>query len=178
MTRSSATQSVNQVRFLVIGYGNELQGDDAVGPRVAEIVASWQLTAIKSLSVRQLTSELVNDIADADYVIFVDACSDKSCARTLQLDPVVIGDRSSKTLAAKDTHQCNPLLLLRLTRQLYNRVPQAWCLQVPIESFEFKEELSSTTKRGCDRAVRTIEQFIRNYRQPAWIAPETYVKSA
>lgn len=47
MTRSSATQSVNQVRFLVIGYGNELQGDDAVGPRVAEIVASWQLTAIK-----------------------------------------------------------------------------------------------------------------------------------
>lgn len=170
MTRSTSIQPAAPIRFLVIGYGDELRGDDAVGPRVAEIVASWNLPSIKSLSVHQLTRELVNNIADTDYVIFVDAFSDSSCARTLQLDPVVLGDRSPKTLAAQETHHsCNPLSLLDLTQQLYKRAPQAWFLRVPTESFDFGEKLSSTTQRGCDRAVRTIEQFFKNYRRPTWI---------
>ncbi len=165
MTRSSSFQSINQFRFLIIGYGNELQGDDAVGPKVADIVASWHLPAVKSVSVQQLTPELVNDIALADYVIFVDACRGSSCARTVQLDPVVVGDDSTRTLAAKETYAYNPLALLNLTHQLYNHKPQAWFLQVPIENINVGADLSSTAKQGCDQAVRTIERYLRNYQQ-------------
>lgn len=179
MARSNLSRSEAQYQFLIVGYGNELRGDDAVGPRVAEIVASWQLPSIKSLSVHQLTPELINDIADTNYVIFVDACSGSNCSRTMQLDPIVLGDYSSRSLASQDTHRCNPLFLLMLTKQLYNCTPQAWFLRVPVESFDFGEELSSTTKRGCDRAVTTIEQFIRTYRQPVWTKKsEACMKSA
>ncbi|MEN8445196.1 MAG: hydrogenase maturation protease [Cyanobacteria bacterium J06555_13] len=178
MTRSSSFQSVNQSRFLIIGYGNELRGDDAVGPRVAEIVANWHLPSIKTISVHQLTPELVNDIALTDYVIFVDACSDSRCARTVQLDPIVVGNHSTRTLAAQDTHTYNPLTLLNLAQQLYERKPQAWFLQVPIESVEFGKELSSTTKRGCDQAVRTIEQFLRTYQKPTQMEQALCMKSA
>lgn len=177
MTGSNVTKSSSQVQFLIIGYGNELRGDDAVGPRIAEIVASWQLPSIKSLAVHQLTPELINDIADTNYVIFVDACSGSSCGRTMQLDPIVISDRSSKSLVARETHRCNPLSLLMLTKQLYNHVPQAWFLKVPVESFDFGKDLSSTTKRGCDKAITTIEQFVRTYRQPVWTKSETCMKS-
>lgn len=168
MARSNTIQSGTQVRFLIIGYGDKLQGDDAVGLRIAEIVKSWHLPSIQSFAVPQLTPELVNNIADSDYVIFVDACSGSSCASNMQLDPIVVGDCSSKTLAAKEkeAHRYDPLSLLELTQQFYNRAPQAWFLQVPIESLEAGEELSSTTERGCDRAVRTIEQFISHYGSP------------
>ncbi|MGB7084995.1 MAG: hydrogenase maturation protease [Phormidesmis sp.] len=178
MTRSSSFQSVASSRFLIIGYGNELRGDDAVGPRVADIVANWHLPSVKSISVHQLTPELVNDISATDYVIFVDACSGTSCARTVQLDPIVVGDHSSRTLAANDTHSCNPLALLHLTEQLCSHTPQAWFLQVPIESFGFGKDLSSTTKRGCDQAVRTIEQFLKTYQHPTWLKQTACMKSA
>lgn len=171
MARSNTIQSGTQVRFLIIGYGDKLRGDDAVGLRVAEIVASWHLPSVQSLAVPQLTPELVNDIAASDYVIFVDACSRSSGSSTLQLDPIVIGGCSSRTLAVKEkeTHCYDPLSLLELTQQLHNRAPQAWFLKVPIESLEVGEELSSTTERGCDRAVRTIEQFISHYGPPVRI---------
>jgi hydrogenase maturation protease len=171
MTRSPApvTQPTAQSRFLIIGYGNELHGDDAVGPKVAEIVESWQLKPVKTIITHQLTPELVNDIVATDYVIFVDACSDPSCARTVQLDPMVVGSKLPRTLP-KNTHNCHPLALLNLAKQLYGQAPQAWLLQVPSESFGLGKGLSSTTQRGCDQAVRIIEQFWKTYQQPAWMS--------
>lgn len=177
MTYTSTLQAVAQSRFLIIGYGNELRGDDAVGPKVASIVATWKLPLVKTVVAHQLTPELVNQIVAIDYVIFVDACSGESCARTVQIDPIVLGARTPRTLAA-DTHYGNPLSLLNLAQQLYGRAPQAWLLQVPSESFEFGEGLSSVAERGCDRAVRTIEQFLKTYQQPAWISPTACTKSA
>ncbi|MGB3295747.1 MAG: hydrogenase maturation protease [Phormidesmis sp.] len=167
MTHTATLQAVAQSRFLIIGYGNERQGDGAVGPRVADIVANWQLPAIKTVAVQQLTPDLVNDLVATDYVIFVDACSGKSCARTVQIDPIVAGSRAPRTLPA-GSRSDEPLALLNLTRQLYGRGPQAWLLQVPSESFEVGKGLSSTTQQGCDRAVRTIEQFIKTYQPSAW----------
>lgn len=176
MAHSSSFHSVAQSRFLIIGYGNELRGDNAVGPRVAKIVADWHLPSLKSIAAHHLTPELVNDIALTDYVIFVDACSGNSCARTVQLSPIVVDNHSPQILPVKDTY--TPLALLNLTRQRYNRKPQAWSLQVPIERVDFGAALSSTTQRGCDQAVRTIEQFLRTYQQPTWMEPLPYLKSA
>lgn len=173
LTPQSVTQSVTQPaaqsRFLIIGYGNELRGDDAIGPKVAEIVASWHLQPVKTIITQQLAPELVNDIAASDYVIFVDACSDQCHARTVQLDPIVVGSHLPRTLP-NNSHNCHPLALLNLAKQLYGQAPQAWFLQVPSESFELGKGISSTAQRGCDQAVRIIEQFWKTYQQPAWMS--------
>lgn len=156
-------------RFLIIGQGSERQSDAAVGARVAEIIAGWHLPLIKSLSVDQLTPELVNDLVATDYVIFVETCGRESCARTVQIDPIVPGGRPSRALQLEDP-ACGPLMLLNLTQQLYGRSPQAWLLQAPTESFDDGEGFSTTAQRGYDRAVRTIEQFLKTYQKPAWAA--------
>lgn len=165
-----ASKSIRKSCFLIIGYGNELRGDDAVGPFVANTVADWQLPSTRSIAVPHLTEDLVHDIATTDYVIFVSACSDSSCARTIQIDPIEKGSQMFRALAVKDIHTCNPRSLLDLSQKMYGREPQAWFLQVPIESVAEGEELSSTTQRGGDHAVRTIEQFLKTYRRPVWMS--------
>jgi hydrogenase maturation protease len=167
MTCSPTLEATGEYRFLIIGYGNELRGDDAVGPKVAETVASWQLPSVTGVAAHQLTPELVNDIAASDYVFFVDACSDHCGARNVQLDPIVAGRQLPRSLPAY-THTAHPLALLNLAKQLYGQAPQAWLLQVPAESFDFGKGLSSVTQKGCDQAVRTIEQFWKTYQQPSW----------
>lgn len=165
MRPSTQTSTVLKYDFLVIGYGNELCGDDAVGPWVAMVVADWNLPAVKSLAVPQLTPELTQELAKSHCVMFVDACAQKAI-RTVQIDPIDVYDEqpSSMTFSA---HSYDPCALLNLTQRLYNHHPQAWLMQIPIESCDLGGELSSVARQGCDRALRSIEQFLVTYRQPA-----------
>jgi len=171
------TQAPNRYPFLIIGYGNDLRGDDAVGPKVAMTIASWHLASVKSLAVNQLMPELAAEMVKADYVIFVDACG-RRCAPTIQLDPIV---PDKKTLAHCTepllNHACEPSALVALTQFLYDRHPQAWWLQIPTECHELGQSLSNTAQRGVDRALRTIEQFFITYLWPAGVDSETGMKS-
>ncbi|MGD1854329.1 MAG: hydrogenase maturation protease [Leptolyngbyaceae cyanobacterium] len=165
MLSSTQTSTVLEYDFLVIGYGSELCGDDAVGPWVAMVVADWHLPAVKSLSVPQLTPELTTELAKTNYVMFVDACGRKA-VRTVQIAPIAVSDELSPSMAFA-AHTYDPCALLNLTQRLYKRHPQAWLMQIPIESCDLGGELSSVARQGCDRALRSIEQFLVTYRQPA-----------
>lgn len=164
-------------RFLIIGHGNDLAGDGAVGYQVVDMIASWHLPSIKTIATQQLSPNLIDDIVLADYVIFIDACAGQSCARTIQLDPIIVGTQLPRTLASNSTGD-SPLALLNLTQQRYGRTPQAWLLQVPTESSDLHDGLSATTQRGYDRAVRTIEQFLKTYQRPAWMSAIAHMQSA
>ncbi|NER82152.1 MAG: hydrogenase maturation protease [Leptolyngbya sp. SIO1D8] len=173
MTSSTPNTQIpipTQSPFLIIGYGNELWGDDAVGPEVAIAVAGWQLPSVKSIAVQHLMPELVADIVRADYVIFVDACGQR-CALSIQLDPISM----NKTALALCTepllaHDFEPPGLLALTHMLYGRHPQAWLLKIPTEHCDLGKPLSKTAQWGIDRALRLIEQFFRNYLRPlVWV---------
>lgn len=167
MQKELSRQTVNTAEypahysFLVIGYGNELRGDDAVGIQVAETVANWHLPEVKAIVTHQLLPELAVEIAKADYVIFVDACAEESCARNVQLTPISAQRENSPAAALTHTHSAQGLLAL--TQKVYDAAPLAWLLQVPTESFDFGEQLSSTARSGIDQAVQTIERFYINY---------------
>jgi Ni,Fe-hydrogenase maturation factor len=51
---------------IVIGYGNELLSDDAIGPRVANLINLWHLSHVQSLAVHQLTPELAANLANVN----------------------------------------------------------------------------------------------------------------
>lgn len=164
MTSSSLTVSkIQPCSLLIIGHGSDLQGDDAVGAWVAKTVADWQLPSVESLAVPRLTPELAADMAQANYVIFVDACGE-SCALTIQLEPIVV-TRSALSLCTDLIlpDNCEPSALLALVQTIYQRHPQAWTIQIPTECFDLGKSFSDTACRGCDRALRTIEQFFRTY---------------
>ncbi|MEO0433118.1 MAG: hydrogenase maturation protease [Cyanobacteria bacterium J06656_5] len=160
----SQTATTLEYDFLVIGYGNKLCGDDSVGPWVAMVVADWNLPAVRSLAVNQLTPNLTDELAKTNYVMFVDACGRKTI-QTVQIDPLVVCDQQPASMAFA-AHSYDPLALLNLTQRLYKRHPQAWLLQIPVESCDLGNKLSSKAHQGCDRALRAIERFLVTYRQP------------
>ncbi|NJM98130.1 MAG: hydrogenase maturation protease [Phormidesmis sp. RL_2_1] len=165
MSTTSTAHNIAQNSFLIVGYGNALRGDDGVGAQVAHAVADWHLPEVKTIIVHQLMPELAIEVAKADYVIFVDACGEESCARTVQLDPIVLGgDNTQSVSALSHTHGARGLL--QLTQQLYGYSPQAWLLQVPGENFNLGQALSTIAQNGCDRALRVIERFLINYQLP------------
>ena len=59
--------------ILVIGYGNTLRQDDALGCLIADEVGRWQRTGVRSMSLAQLTPELAAELAAAETAVFVDA---------------------------------------------------------------------------------------------------------
>lgn len=173
MPDTSPAETDAHCRFLIIGYGHEQQGDAAVGCQIVKTVADWGLPSVKSFAVGQLTPELVADIAQADYVILVDACG-KSCVHTVQLDPILTSETSLVWDAVQDTSRtCEPPELLSLTQALYGRHPLAWLLEIPAQCFETDHPLSDMAQEGCDRALRIIEQFFTTYLQSPCVPSES-----
>ena len=113
---------------LVIGYGNTLRGDDAVGRLAADTVEAWRLRDVKTLSVHQLTPELAEDIAAAQQVIFIDAAANASWQ---PLTPA--------TSARSLTHHVDPQGLLALASALYGAMPTAYLLTLPAIDFDSRD---------------------------------------
>lgn len=139
---------------LVIGYGNDLRGDDAVGPLAAAAVAAWELPGVRALATHQLAPELAQVLAMAELAIFVDACAspDREEVEVHLIAP-----------AALDTalgHTSDPCGLLALTAALYGRCPAAWSITVPAQSFAFGAGLSPLAERGFAAALERVRDLI------------------
>ena len=143
--------------FLIIGYGNQLRGDDGIGPQVAEAVEQWNLPQIQVKSLHQLTPELADDLAKVDCAIFVDAwmtdSSDFSEIKVEKIEPVSPGNLISG-------HASNPRSLLAIALTLYGKSPQSWLISVPGINFEFSDRLSPSAETGVKAALEQIQLLI------------------
>jgi Ni,Fe-hydrogenase maturation factor len=70
---NSKPKTQNSHLTVVIGYGNDLRGDDALGPLAATAVAEWDMPGVQAIAAHQLMPELAEPLAQADLAIFVDA---------------------------------------------------------------------------------------------------------
>ena len=139
--------------FLVIGYGNTLRSDDGVGAKVAAAIAELNLPGVVALVRHQLTPELAEPISEARAVVFVDAAADASTeVQMRQLAPA-----DGAQLMA---HAADPRSLLAFAQQLFGRCPPAWWLTIPVENFEFGEELSPLARRGYETALEKIRTLV------------------
>lgn len=148
--------------ILVIGYGNQLLCDDAIGPRIADEVAIWRLPQVKSLTVQQLTPELAGELANTETVIFIDACrldSDQA-VRVTQIAPR--GMETTGSTVPSMGHTCDPRSLLALTHSVYGYHPQAWWVEVRAIEFAVGEHLSTTAEKGIVKALDAIQELIQS----------------
>jgi hydrogenase maturation protease len=153
-----------QWSVVVIGYGNELRGDDAVGPRAAQAVAAWDVPGVCGLAVHQLTPELAELLATSALAIFVDARVPASGAaagvsgcpapaiEVRQLEPCGVNTALG--------HTGEPCVLLALAAALYGCCPPAWSIAIPAQSFAFGAGLSATAERGLVAALGQISELI------------------
>ena len=147
MTQNQPTKPARE--FLVIGYGNELRGDDGVGPKVAAAVEALHLPGVRTLICQQLSPEHAEPVSQAQVMVFVDAAVD--AAREVQfrkLEPA-----GSTQLMA---HAADPRTMLALARDVFGHCPEAWWLTIPAEYTGFTEELSPSVQRGLKEAVDKI----------------------
>ncbi len=118
---------------LIIGYGSPIRGDDAIGPLAADALQAQELPqGVRVISRHVLTAELVEDIAAADRVIFLDAAADgppgEVRVRELRPDPGAVS-----TMA----HFLDPRELLAWCQTLYLWEPRAWLITAAGASFDY-----------------------------------------
>jgi hydrogenase maturation protease len=140
---------------LIIGYGNDLRGDDAVGQWVARAVAAWALPGVRSLAVHQLTPELAEALAEVDWAIFVDAYPSDTEGE-VQVCPLALGD-----VPVRAGHTSDPRSLLSLAHLVYGTVPQAWWVLVPGINFELGEHLSPVAQQGMEIGLCRVKELVK-----------------
>lgn len=150
--------------ILLIGYGNELRGDDAIGPLIARALAELRLPGTQVLALTQLTPELAELVSQASAAIFVDAALDGPPGQ-VEVAPCQLLD-----LRQPLGHLENPESLLALCRAVFGASPSAWMVKVQVETTELGHPLSPAAQRGIPAAVDVITRLVG---QLAPACPET-----
>ena len=101
---------------VIIGYGNELRGEDAFGHEVIKELQKAPLKDTKLLSVHQLTPERVLELLSADEVVFIDTCYDEESHYALASS---LNEQHSLNL----THHIAPKTIMYMLKTLYNKHP-------------------------------------------------------
>jgi hydrogenase maturation protease len=109
------------------------------------------LPGVHTLTCNLLTPELAETISQASRVVFVDAAVDAGDVELRELVPA----KSSQVFA----HAAGPETLLAMARDLFGRVPRAWCLAIPVDNLQIGEELSQKARRGLREAVEAIRNL-------------------
>jgi hydrogenase maturation protease len=139
---------------LVVGYGNQLRGDDGAGPEVAALLREdFEAAGAKVISAHQLTPELAVDVAEHEMVVFVDAASDGGPAGTVSLEPL---EAPQGQLAGSFWHFVSPCALLALARDLYGATPAAFLVSVAVESTDDGVGLSPRVSQAVPVAAQAV----------------------
>lgn len=137
------------VPWLVIGYGNTLRSDDAVGPRAVEALEKLQLPGVSTITLPLLAPEAAEPVSRARQVIFVDAAPGEPEVTLRILKPA----HSSQVMA----HAAWPETILALARDLFGHCPDAWLVAIPVEDLSLGEGLSPLAKTGLTRAMELLQ---------------------
>jgi len=133
---------------LVIGIGNTLRGDDGLASVLVN-QRTWD-DDCRSLVVQQLTPELSDLLKDVDRVLFADASID---SREVRLERIASAE------ARGIGHAISPASLLAWTQRLFERVPEAWLLAIPGQSFEIGAPIGPVARGFLSEAGRRLDAW-------------------
>jgi hydrogenase maturation protease len=145
-------------KTLVIGYGNPLRCDDAVGQIVAQRFAtSYADASTEVRTLFQLVPELAEDISAAEMVVFVDASATLAPGE-VRCEPIECAPTSSSDESF--THRVTPHGLLLMSRELYGKVPRAWLVSIGGVVFGHGEGLSQQLAVKVDEICEQIRGIL------------------
>jgi hydrogenase maturation protease len=146
---------------LIVGYGNSLRGDDAIGEIVAQAFrGEAAIDGANVVNCLQLTPELAEYLAVVDLVVFIDAAAGIQPGR-IAITPL----RGAPALSMGLVHHLNPEGLLFLSSSLYGRSPDAFLVAVGAGSLELGEGLSEPVAAALPAVIAAVRQLV--LRRPA-----------
>ena len=113
----------------VVGYGNELRGEDAFGVDVIKELQKFHLKNTKLISVLQLTPEIVLELLEADEIIFVDACYDEE-------NHYALACSLSRQSGFNLSHHISPKSVIGMLKSLYDKHPNFFIYSMMTNSFD------------------------------------------
>jgi hydrogenase maturation protease len=146
------------MKTLVIGYGNTLRGDDAIGVLTVDLLNESNLQDdVDLITCQQLTPELAEELAYVDRAAFIDAS--------------VPGDMPPGTISqvklvpqpvdpAAIAHGFDACGLLALTEMLYSHTPEAVLFTVSAAQFDLTESLSPQVNSALPLLVKQVTNWI------------------
>jgi hydrogenase maturation protease len=143
----------NDMAALVLGFGNELRGDDGIGQAVARVIEAGRWPGVRVCSCHQLTPEVAELLAGVELAIFVDSCANSG-------HPIQINRARPMPSIPRLTHSCTPETLLALAGTLYGSVPEAWFVTVRAQYFDAGLHLSEQGERLLPLAVACVEAML------------------
>jgi hydrogenase maturation protease len=158
-------------RVLVIGIGNPLRGDDALGwHAVQQLAHLWGPDAearflednrclsadgsVEIMTCQQMTMDLTELVHEAERVIFIDA-SVKGEPGSLTCQAV-----SPETPQNLISHQFDAPTLLAAVKALYGACPTAVVISVTASTFDYVEELSAVVAARLPELVSQVQQML------------------
>jgi hydrogenase maturation protease len=164
---------MNELRTLIVGYGNADREDDGVSWHILSQVAErlgrlpaespeqgydLQGDNPELLFTLQLTPEMAETFAAFDRVCFVDAHTG-AMPGDVHIETV-----TSEFQNSPFTHHLTPQTCLSFCQHLYGRVPQAILVSVRGYEFGFKRTLSPRTAGHASQAVEAIMEWLQSGR--------------
>ena len=147
-------------KILVVGYGNPLRADDGVGCHVARQIGH-HLRGDKRVEVvpcHQLAPEIAEQIAAAEFVIFVDAST--------QGEPGTITQATvlpESGFSGKFGDQMTPQTLLAAAQALHGNCPPAVLFAMTGWCFELGEQMSAIVSERFQALVQMVEKTIAEH---------------
>lgn len=144
-------------KIVIIGYGNELRGDDGVGLLVIDELAQTFSARpdINLIRRHQLDIADAEEISESRAVIFVDAhvSEKRGDVELSQLDLV-------KGATFVVTHISLPEELMSATWAIYNSSPPAYVCAVRGYDFAFGTTLTGNARKLVTQAARDIVELV------------------
>ena len=141
--------------ILVLACGNTLRGDDGVawhiGTALKEELADSEVEVILT---QQLLPEHAEPLSKTNGAIFLDcsAIAQPGVVSTLTLC-------AAQSLPRIFTHHLDPASLLKLTHDLYGRIPsRAVSITIGGKSFELQEQLSEPVTAAIPIALEAVRR--------------------
>lgn len=139
-------------RALLVGVGNPLRGDDAVGSLLAGRLAERGLDA--AIDAETVPENYLGTLLDApaDLILFVDAADHGEAPGACCLGPArILAERCSSTHA--------PSLLL-LARMLEGRGKEVWLLGIQPQATEIAAPLSAAVREAADALEEILAEAL------------------
>jgi hydrogenase maturation protease len=142
--------------ILIVGVGNTLMGDDGIGAYVAARLEEMQLPGVHTVTVQQMTSDLLDEMLQANKTIIVDAA--------VEGDPVQFYKvEETAPAGASYSHYTSAIQLLKMAQLVYECNLSVYICAVGAFDLTLGGTLSPDGKKNADQAVSTILGWINGH---------------
>lgn len=136
---------------LIIGYGSDLRGDDALGPAAATMLEEAVTDpSVSVVSRASLTPELAHDVSLVERVIFIDCDATLPPGRIERREVTASRDNDAMV------HFLDPPALLGWARQLFGSAPPGVLFAVGGATFDCADDLSPAVRSRMPELIARV----------------------